>query len=90
MIKEENIRKMLRRDSHQKVLNYLAKASGYRSATLNKAGVISSVSQEVFFDREDRLRRTVSAFELFHNYELLELNGSEVKITEKTLEYAKT
>ena len=88
-MEKEVIKKILRKDSHQKVLDYIVKASGYQTGSLNKAGVISSVSQEVFSGREDRLARTTSVFELFYIHDLLELNGREVKITEKTLEYAK-
>jgi len=94
MKKEQNldkeIRRMLRRDSYQRILDYLAKTSGYKEATLNKSGVISSVVQEVFPYTKDGIARTISAILIFSMpiYNIVEANGNSIKVTEKTLRYA--
>ena len=90
MKKDKTIRGILRKNEHQKVLDYLAKASGYNKGNLNKAGVISAVTQEVFFGKKGGLGKAISAIKTLSDpeYKIIEVDENYIKVTEKTLKYA--
>jgi hypothetical protein len=88
--KEEKIRKMLRKDSYQRILDEIARFSLYENAKLLKFKIINEVARDVFPGGRDGVRKTMSAIDLFSSpeYGIVGVNENYILTNEKTFKYA--
>lgn len=90
---DENIRRKLRKDKYQVVLDELAKISDYNVGYLRRAPVMKIVAQRLFPYRKDGVRKTISAVEALSKPDLGVIEdsfeGNIIRITKTTLMYAR-